>query len=249
MRKKIGIILCGACLLFGTALVPDIPVDVAPAVRPLAFIWGYKPEVKIMNRAQDRDLKARKAEQLFNGDTLATGANGYAAVRFIDKSLAKVKPNSLLIISGSIDNQSPGSAASRILLNMGSIFVQIEPRNQRNFEVATSKAVAAVKGTEFGAETSPDGSSLFWVKEGEVVVTVNQTGQKVSLTAGMFGRVPEKGDDIETGRLSPQQMQERMRVYDSFDRITTPQKMKLHFRNDDGQRKDIDLDYYENGNR
>lgn len=249
MSRKYWIILCAFFLLFGTALVPESPADLPPAGRPLAFIWGYKPQVKIMNRSDHRDLKARKAEQLFNGDTLATGANGYAAVRFIDKSLAKVKPNSLLIIKGSVDNRSPRSAASRILLNMGSIFVQIEPRNQRNFEVATSKAVAAVKGTEFGAETSPDGSSLFWVKEGEVIVTVNQTGQKVSLTAGMFGRVPKEGGDIETGRLSPQQMEERMRVYDSFDRITTPHQLKLHFRNDDGQRKDIDLDYYDNGNR
>ena len=245
MNMKYWIVLFGTCLIFGTALMPDLSAD----VRPLAFIWGYKPEVKIMNRADKRNLEAKKAEQLFSGDTLATGANGYAAVRFIDKSLAKVKPNSLLILSGSVDNRSPRSAASRILLNMGSIFVQIEPRNQRNFEVATSKAVAAVKGTEFGAVSGPDGSSMFWVKEGEVVVTVKQTGQKVSLTTGMFGRVPKEGDAIETGHLSPQQLRERLRVYDAFDRITTPHNLKLHFRNDDGQRKDIDLDYYENGNR
>jgi hypothetical protein len=214
-----------------------------PDERPIAFVRRFKPNVRIFNI--DKFKKAEKAEKLYDGDTLATGESGYAAVQFMDNSLAKVKPSSLLLINGSVDNNTK-STSTRILLNAGEIMMNVQDQNRGDFEVATSSSVATVKGTEFGTSVEEQGDSFHYVLEGSIEVAAQQSNQVETITSGQFARVTGDGQDIETGDLEEEDVNKRRQEFDEFDEKTEPKKMRFEFRDDDGEVREIEIEYYEN---
>ena len=96
-----------------TLLVGALKVEFEKNDRPLAIVKRFKPNVDVENKSADRskrlNLDTDKGEQLFNGDTLRTDSEGYALVVFMDKSIAKVKPQSLLIVRGESERTSKRS--------------------------------------------------------------------------------------------------------------------------------------------
>ncbi|MDX1639891.1 MAG: FecR family protein [Balneolaceae bacterium] len=208
------------------------------ADRPLAFVRRFKPQVSIL----PKDISADKGEPLFSGDTLRTDENGYAAVQFMDKSFAKVKPNSDLTVRGEV--RSDKSTSARIALEGGEIFLEVTQRAGNNFEVATSKSVASVKGTEFGVRAD----DFAWVEEGIVEFMSVATGEVVTLKERMFGQVNED-NTITTGELTDEQLQQLRDEYQDFEGDTgEPQQMRLRFRDENGQIREIEIEFYENGN-
>ncbi|MDR8390647.1 FecR family protein [Aliifodinibius sp. S!AR15-10] len=206
------------------------------ADRPLAFVRRYKPSVNI----QPKNISPDKGEPLYSGDTLRTNESGYAAVQFMDKSFAKVKPNSELTVRGEVNNDK--STSTRIALEAGEIFMEVTQRSENNFEVATSKSVASVKGTEFGVRSD----NYAWVEEGIVEFTSSATGQTVSLTERMYGQVNDD-NTITTGELTEEDLQKLRSDFESLGSETgEPQKMRLRFRDENGQIREIEIEYYEN---
>jgi len=131
--------------------------------RPLAIIRRFKPDVSIKHaESQDWEL-AKMAAKLYDSDTLKTDNNGYAAVQFMDNSLVKVKPKSLLIIRGEVLDKN--STASRIAVEIGEVFLNVTKR-QSQFEVQTPSAVASVKGTSLSSSVTEDGSTIVTVFSG-----------------------------------------------------------------------------------
>lgn len=238
------LILAFGVLLFGLAAVPS-NVWMNLTKRPLAIVRRFKPEVDVINRNVNKNRKAQKAEQLFDGDTLATGSDGYAAVQFMDNSLAKIKPNSMLVVNGQVDNSNK-STATRIVLDAGEIFLNVTPRSRSDFDVATPSSVASVKGTKFGTSVGSDGESYIWVSEGEVVVTAAKTGESVSITPGMYGQVNSEGTVITTGKMKKSKMKDREDEFNQMDSKMKPKKLRLKFRDKNGQLHQINLDYYDN---
>ncbi len=215
--------------------------------RPLAFVKRFKPNVNIDNRAADKsktlDLDNDKGEQLFDGDTLRTDKDGYALVVFMDKSIAKVKPRSLLVVRGETEKTSKRSN-TRIDLSLGEIFLNVEPQGNNDFEVSTSRSLASVKGTEFGSTS--DG--YVWVKEGQVDVTALQSGETISLFEKMYAQVNEQGDGIDSGALSDDDIEGLEDDYDDLDEDLVKKQIKFRFRDANGQIREITIDYYEKGN-
>lgn len=230
--------------LFGWPLIALLIVGMASAEmynyvapdRPLAFVRRFKPEVNI----RPEDVNAQKGHPLYSGDTLATGERGYAAVQFMDKSFAKVKPNSELIVRGQVNQDK--STSSRIALEAGEIFMEVTQQGNNNFEVETSKSVASVKGTIFGVRSD----HFIWVEEGEVELMALETGQTVTLTDRMFGQINDD-NSITTGTLTEEEIQKLREEYDTFEGETGQLKqMKLRFRDENGQLQEIEIQYYEN---
>ncbi|MDZ7692508.1 MAG: FecR family protein [Balneolaceae bacterium] len=206
------------------------------ADRPLAFVRRFKPEVNI----RPQDVNAQKGHPLYSGDTLATGEYGYAAVQFMDKSFAKVKPNSELIVRGQINQDK--STSSRIALEAGEIFMEVIQQGNNNFEVSTSKSVASVKGTSFGVRWD----DFIWVVEGEIQFTATVSGETVTLTDRMFGQVNDD-NSITTGKLTDEQLQKLREDFENFEGETgEQQQMRLRFRDQNGQTREIEIQYYEN---
>jgi len=207
------------------------------AERPLAFVRRYKPSVNIF----PQNISADKGDPLFNGDTLRTDEEGYAAVQFMDKSIAKVKPLSELIINGEVRNNKSSSA--RITLEVGEIFMEVVERSTNNFEVATSKSVASVKGTQFGVTDD----NYAWVEEGVVDFTSTLTGETVELVQSMYGQVNDD-NSISTGSLTKDELEQLRNEYEEelAGEEAEPKSFKLQFRDENGQIREIEGKYYEN---
>jgi hypothetical protein len=208
--------------------------------RPLAFVQKFKPTVGVQNQGQLQDVEKR-GEPLYTGDTLRTDTNGFALVQFMDKSLAKVKPESRLIVRGEIEDKQ--NSNTRIGLELGEIFLNVSDQGSDNFEVATNTSVASVKGTDFGA-TFDD---YFWVEEGEVEVMVNQTGESVTLTDRSYGQVQDDGT-IETGELTDEELEERSEEYEQMNEKMEPEIYELRFIDENGEEQVIEVKVFENGN-
>ncbi|MFY0684179.1 MAG: FecR domain-containing protein [Balneola sp.] len=215
--------------------------------RPLAIVKRFKPNVDIENSLADRskrlDLESDRGEQLFDGDTLRTDAEGYALVVFMDKSIAKVKPQSLLIVRGETERTSKRSN-TRIDLSLGEIFLNVEPQGNNDFEVSTSRSLASVKGTEFGGNS--DG--YVWVKEGQVDVTALQSGETISLFEKMYAQVNGNADEIESGTLSDNELTNLDDGFDELNEELIKKQIKLRFKDANGQIREVTIDYYEKGN-
>lgn len=211
-----------------------------PADRPLAFVQKFKPSVGIQNQGQSQDIEKR-GKPLYTGDTLRTDQNGFALVQFMDKSLAKVKPESRLIIQGEIEDKQ--NSNTRIGLELGEIFLNVSDQGSDNFEVATNTSVASVKGTNFGA-TFDD---YFWVEEGEVEVLVNRTGESVTLTDRSYGQVQDDGT-IETGELTDDELEEKSEGYEQMNEKMEPEIYELRFIDENGEEQIIEVKIFENEN-
>lgn len=208
--------------------------------RPLALVTRLIPNLAIRN--VDRNMPADKGSELFSGDTLRTDENGYALVVFMDKSTAKVRPQSQMIVRGEIDRNQ--NSRSRISLNNGEIFLDVEKRPNNELEVITSTTVASVKGTRFGATHT----GYFWVEEGEVEVTLIESGETVTITDGMFSRIDDDETTLVTGELSDGEIAELAEDYRILDSELTEKRLLLRFRDANGQLREEEVIYYEQNN-
>lgn len=210
------------------------------ADRPLAFVQKFKPQVGVQNKSQLKRVKER-GKPLFNGDTLRTNKNGFALVQFMDKSIAKVRPDSRLIVRGEIEDKQ--NTSTRIGLELGEIFLNVSEQGAQDFEVATNSSVASVKGTEFGASYD----DYFWVKEGEVEVTVNQTGESVTIDDSTSAQVQDDGT-IQTQNMSDQQVQQNDEKFSQMNEKMEPETIELRFIDQNGQQQVIEIKVFENEN-
>ncbi len=208
--------------------------------RPLAFVQKFKPSVGLERAGKFENITER-GKPLFNGDTLRTDENGFALVQFMDKSLAKVKPESRLIVEGEVEGKQ--NTSTRIGLEAGEIFLNVTQQSTDNFEVATNTTVASVKGTDFGASSD----NYFWVQEGEVEIVVNESGAAATLTDGTYGQVQEDGS-IETGELTDEEIEAKNEEYARMDANLEPEIYELRFIDSNGEEQVIRLKVFENEN-
>lgn len=229
------------------ALIAAFPFQNKTNDRPLAIVKHFKPNVDISKGAdygpKRLDVQTDKAQQLFDGDTLRTDKDGYALVVFMDKSIAKVKPQSLLVVRGESEKTSKRSN-TRIDLSLGEILLNVEPQGNNDFEVSTSRSLASVKGTVFGGNS--DG--YVWVKEGQVDVTARESGETISLFKQMFAQVNDSGDEISSGNLTENELEEFEEGYNDLNEELLKKKIKFKFKDANGQIREVIIDYYEKGN-
>jgi hypothetical protein len=75
-----------------------------------------------------------------------------------------------------------------------------------------------------------------------------ETGEVVSLTANMFARVSEDGSSLTTGTLDDEELAELGEEYSIFESDLEQKKLRLRFRDSNGQIREIELDIYEQEN-
>lgn len=211
--------------------------------RPLAFVRRFKPTVEMASNQKGKyylDETNSKPENLFDGDTLTTNEDGYALIIFMDNTIAKIKPDSRLIVRGESFADSKISKR-RINLEGGEIFMEVEPLGAGTFEVATSRSLASVKGTHFGTKSF----GYIWVEEGQVDVTATNSGQTVSLFEKMYAEVDEAGGNIASGNLTEDQLLNLNSGYDQLDEDLIEKTIILRFRDANGQIREIPINFFE----
>tara|TARA_R110000868_G_scaffold259361_9_gene517425 strand:- start:22254 stop:22991 length:738 start_codon:yes stop_codon:yes gene_type:complete len=245
MKKATSIVVSLVlAIVLGAMLASDLYIPVEQE-RPLAIVRRFKPQVQLANGDKDfiLDLTENLGEQLYNGDTLSTDTKGYALVIFMDNTVAKVKPESMLIVRGESLADSKISDR-RINLESGEIFMEVEPLGSGTFEVATSRSLASVKGTKFGTKSF----GYIWVQEGQVDVTATTSGQTVSLFEKMFASVDNSGNNIETGNLTQEEIDDLDQGYDELDEDLIERTIILRFKDANGQIQEIPINIFEKGN-
>lgn len=214
----------------------------AEAQRPLAIVRRFRPMVQVRDSENVEWVEATVAYQLFDKDTLRTESEGYAVLQLIDNSLARVRPNSVLVIRG--ETNSRNGLNSRIQVESGEVNLRVEGRVSQ-YEVATPSAVAAVKGTEFTTRILMDGSSEFICYSGVVEVKANTSGRAQNLTRRRRAVVDPNGNNIVINTLSNQEVRRNQSEYQQLDTSSKPKVVRLRFVNAEGQMQEIEIQYFE----
>lgn len=210
--------------------------------RPLAIVRRFRPLVVVRQTSETEWHEAKITQPLFDRDTLRTGPDGYALIQFMDNSLARVRPNSLLVIRG--ETRDRGSTFSRISLEAGELFLNVNGR-QSNYEVQTRTAVASVKGTSFNTKIEDDMTSVFTGFSGVVEIMALNSGQTVNLNRRNRVRVDQRGETVTLETISSSELQNLQQQYDDLEEGTRPEIMRLRFMNRSGQVREIDIRYFE----
>jgi hypothetical protein len=153
-------------------------MNLACATKAGQVIYAKGQLVAIDAAGQQRVLKRRS---IFNeGDTLKTGSNSHAQVRFIDKALLSLTPDSELKVatyqqSGS-DNDAPGRAVLNLVKGgFRTITGSIGKDNANAYKVETPAASIGIRGTDYQVMQESQDAFVVGVYEGGVRVE-NEVG-------------------------------------------------------------------------
>lgn len=169
-------------------LVATIASLQAQATTDVALILKSTGTVKLKKETAGNWRLAEKGLRLNSGDVIKTGENSLAAIIFTDdKSLLKVRDNSMLAIRG---KRSEQSISKRLVCSLGQFWLKVS-QQQSKLVVETPSGVAAVKGTEFYGVVDSDGNTTIVVIEGTVQL-LNKLGEAL-VKAGQSGRLTKNG--------------------------------------------------------
>ena len=119
-----------------------------------------------------------KEEVLKPGDTIRTGRNGRVLLTRGEETIL-VSPNSVI----GLPTEKKDGLSTTIVQQTGSIFLEVEKRNVRHFEVETPYLAAVVKGTQFSVSVNAASTSVN-VLRGQVEVTDFKSGQIAQVMPG-----------------------------------------------------------------
>ena len=178
--------LPGSPVLLVIALAAIFPLHALAAAGVTQFTSG-DTTVRRGNAAADTLSKGRAVD---SGDTILTGSNGQAQIRFTDGGLVAVQPNSEFNIRNYADRNDPKTDNFLVDLARGgmrAITGLIGKRNRDNYKVITRTATVGIRGSSFHLAYNPDGS-LSVATEQDAIEVCTAAGC-VGLTAGESARV------------------------------------------------------------
>jgi len=140
MKKHIKnhlIILLTPLLIFTISCKKEIQETVITVI-------GSVGDVKIISGTGER--APRWGETLHKGDTIVTGTRSMADLQYSDRGLIRISENSRVVMASLFHSAEKDN--TQLTLNKGRIFSTLGKfRKGSSFEVSTSTAVAAVRGT------------------------------------------------------------------------------------------------------
>lgn len=143
------------------------------AKDPIAVIVKSKGTVTIQYEKTGKRQKVRRGTKLYTGAILVAKEKSYAAMVFVDdKSLVRVRPNSILTVNG---KREKNTIAKNISLEVGTMFARIT-KQKTSFRVTTPTSVASVKGTSFWAQQIFKAGTYYHGEEGGPTEVKNKAG-------------------------------------------------------------------------
>lgn len=199
----------------------------AKAGKSVAVVLKVKGPAEISRGA--KKSTAKRGTRMNSGDKIATKSKGFAAVMFTDdKSILKVKPNSILTIQGT---RSGKSIAKQVTMDVGEMFVKVS-KQKGTFQIATPTSVASVKGTQFWALEGDQGTTIITL-EGVVELVNKTTGNKVDIPAGQTG-ISLKNGNVTAGATQGTPPGEPSELEESIE---------IEFEDPDGNKKTLKIKF------
>ncbi len=187
-KNKTWFLAAAAVLIAGigvgayfTALKKETPVAAEGNLLKAAVVF-VKGDAKTL---KDAPAQLHLGDVLVEGDRIVTGSGGSVDIGLTDSSVIRLKENSELILKGLRQTEA---SQVRLSLVSGRVLNLVEKEKKNaNYFVDTPTVVAAVRGTSFEVNASPDESSVY-VVEGSVEVTplIHDKTQKVLNIGGLI---------------------------------------------------------------
>ncbi len=179
-------------LVMALAAVYPLSATAAVSAGVAQFIAG---DVNV-RRPDGGTAPLAKGKDIESGESILTGVNGRAQVRFTDGGLISLQPNTEFKIANYSDNAA-NPKEERFLVDllrgsMRAITGLIGKRNRENYKVTTTTATIGIRGSGFNVGYNPDGS-LGVTTELDAIEVCN-AGGCVGLTAGESVRVISSQD-------------------------------------------------------
>ncbi len=195
---------------------------------------------KITLTRNQKAVKFKKGEMLFNYDVIKSGGESFAAIKYLDGSgTIKVFPNSLIKLSAIKQGKLLDKTAS---ITQGSIYSLVSSKIKGEYKVETPTTVASVKGTGYVVKYTDDNLTIIIVLDGEVLAQHKETGKNVVVKAGFTAVVTEDGTitirATLPGDLSPAEVQQI-----EITNQEAPKVMKVQMRDERGNLKYIEITY------
>jgi hypothetical protein len=190
----------GLCLLF-LLIIPSLLLSDSQKVT-LSY---YKGIISIY-----RNKTAITPEidmNLYEGDSLSTGANSTLEITYENGSVSSLEPHSVIVIK--LAEKDEGKLKTRIKAWLGKVFCKIQKlKDGENFEVYTPTAVASVRGTVFEASVSETQETSFNVLAGEVFAKSLVEGAKTYLLKETFKYQVGRDGMVDVRKLTQQELNE-----------------------------------------
>jgi ferric-dicitrate binding protein FerR (iron transport regulator) len=176
--------ILSAALLTAALLVPSASADDVAAIDPRARIGTAGWRVDGVTGVATVRRGAGDGTRLAVGQVVTVGSDvetGPGAVVFLsrDGDRLVVQPNTRMRVA----EPEPGGLLDRFTQSLGSVFYDVEPRNNRSFGVDAPYVAAVVKGTRFLVTVEPAMNSVR-VDEGRVLVSATDGTASVLVDAG-----------------------------------------------------------------
>lgn len=170
------------------------------------------------------------------GDKVNTGAKALAVIKFLDKSIVKVRENSELVITGSVDESR---IVKEVDVHKGVIgFIIGKQERSDQFRFTSPTSVAAIRGTQ-GTFTVRGEADTLIVTEGTIRLTNVISGDSLDVSAGFTG-ISKPDGTLEVRASTPE---EHAAAQESIDSGEADNRFELELEDGQGNRKKLKIDF------
>ncbi|MDH4069246.1 MAG: FecR family protein [Ignavibacteria bacterium] len=223
--------LVASVLALGIAVIlPPTPVTAGTAL----FV-KIIPDVNHKKGTADW-VAATPAGIISVGDMVSTGEEALAVIKFADKSIVKVRENSELVVTGSVDETKIVKEVDVQKGVIGFIIGKQERNDQFRFTSPTS--VAAIRGTQ-GAFTVRGEADTLIVTEGTIRLTNTPSGDSLDVAAGFTG-ISKPDGSLEVRASTPEEV---AAAQESIDSGEADNLFELDLQDGQGNKKKLKIDF------
>ena len=223
------ILTAGALVAAGIIAVSTI--GMRPATTPIAIIIKIIPDVSKKIGAADWS-KAAASDQLQSGDEVRTAQKALAVLKFMDRSIVRIREQSVVTVTG----DGSGQKFTKVVdLKSASVGFDIRKQVNEQFRFTSPTSVASIRGTK-GKLTDREKYDTLIVVEGLINLKNNVSGKDLDIPAGFIGF---SGPD---GTLSSRPAtQDELSDAANFASGTVEKNLNLEMRDAKGNKKNLKI--------
>lgn len=203
----------------------------------VAMLMASKGKLSLSRAASQ--IKFHKGELLMNNDVLRTGAESFAAYKYVDaSSTVKMFSNSVATITATKEGIKLNK---NVAVSKGSILTNVN-KGTGLFRVSTPTTVASVKGTEFFTKVEEGGATQFLVTDGEVEVRILVTDETAVVGKGQTALISALGE-LHLRASNPDDLSAAEQIELESMRETVPKVIRIPVLDENGRVKYIEITY------
>lgn len=189
MRTKINLIL--VLLLIYTIQLTAQAEGEADNTKSVAILQKVVKDVEHQKMQTDEWEEAKRGITLQDGHSIRTGGRSLALVTFLDKSILRVRENSIVKIFSSIEGTKQNKNTQ---IDQGVVNFDVSEQQDEEFKFTTPTGLASIRGTSGYFEVIPDKTWLI-VEEGLIEVkALNSNGESQNVGAGNTAEIDKEGN-------------------------------------------------------